>query len=499
MTTLFSSSDVNTVPITMPYMYVGNPIPTRILTGPVRGYAILNRNMGVHETFCVYSYNLGYSAQRFPIFEVGRTYELPNDQRLLVDHNGFHFCLDYYDCNYRAPFDMDNRYIEVMAWDYYIDWDRCVARKVQIVREISKEEWITASKISGRFENKDKVYYLKEGQYHREDGPAIEYTDGTKMWFHNGQRLNAQVQRANGDKEWYDINERLHREDGPTIERANGDKEWYYQGRLHREDGPAIERANGDKEWYRDGERDRGDGPAIEQANGDKEWYYQGRLHRVDGPAIERVNGNKEWYRYGNCHRDDGPARELINGDKEWFRDGGCHRVDGPAMELANGTKLWYYKGKLNRMDGPAIERANGDKKWFVMGNLHREDGPAVELSNGYKEWYLNDELHRDDGPAIEGPDGLKMWYQRGNLYHKDGPIIEHANGAKIWYLDGQYRCEAVPSPMVEPEPIPFKDGIISNQDPTSFKDAPPPSASSGSTIETNQGWLGWAFGWGSK
>ena len=39
-------------------------------------------------------------------------------------------------------------------------------------------------------------------------------------------------------KEWR-INGKFHREDGPAIEWSNGDKEWYLNGRRHREDGPA--------------------------------------------------------------------------------------------------------------------------------------------------------------------------------------------------------------------------------------------------------------------
>jgi len=69
--------------------------------------------------------------------------------------------------------------------------------------------------------------------YHREDGPAIEYSNGDKYWFINGK---------------------LHREDGPAIEYSSGDKEWYINGKFHREDGPAIEYSNGDKFcplcWY---------------------------------------------------------------------------------------------------------------------------------------------------------------------------------------------------------------------------------------------------------
>ena len=39
------------------------------------------------------------------------------------------------------------------------------------------------------------------------------------------------------------LNGKLHREDGPAIEDSDGDKYWYLNDKLHREDGPAIERA----------------------------------------------------------------------------------------------------------------------------------------------------------------------------------------------------------------------------------------------------------------
>ena len=56
----------------------------------------------------------------------------------------------------------------------------------------------------------------------------------------------------NGTKEWY-RNGELHRESGPAIEDANGDKWWYLNGKLHRESGPACEYANGYKCWYLNG------------------------------------------------------------------------------------------------------------------------------------------------------------------------------------------------------------------------------------------------------
>ena len=87
----------------------------------------------------------------------------------------------------------------------------------------------------------DKFYYSDKAMtiYHREDGPAIEWADGSKHWYLNGK---------------------CHRADGPAWEASNGTKAWYINGKCHREDGPAIEYAEGSKSW----------------AYGSKSWYING-------------------------------------------------------------------------------------------------------------------------------------------------------------------------------------------------------------------------------
>jgi hypothetical protein len=57
-----------------------------------------------------------------------------------------------------------------------------------------------------------------------------------------------------GEKQWLK-NGNFHRENGPAVERADGTKQWYLHGDRHREDGPAIEWAGGDKGWWLHGER----------------------------------------------------------------------------------------------------------------------------------------------------------------------------------------------------------------------------------------------------
>ena len=76
-------------------------------------------------------------------------------------------------------------------------------------------------------------YYNSANQSHRMGGPAVEYTNGHKEWWHNG---------------------RLHCTDGPAIKQYDGTMMWYQNGQFHRVDGPAIEWASGRKEWYINGE-----------------------------------------------------------------------------------------------------------------------------------------------------------------------------------------------------------------------------------------------------
>ena len=67
--------------------------------------------------------------------------------------------------------------------------------------------------------------------------------------------------------EWRNHNDKLHREDGPAVEYANGTKQWWFNGKRHREDGPAVEYTDGTKQWWFNGKLHREDGPAVEYAN----------------------------------------------------------------------------------------------------------------------------------------------------------------------------------------------------------------------------------------
>lgn len=98
-----------------------------------------------------------------------------------------------------------------------------------------------------------------------------------------------------GTKKWY-LGVTLHRENGPAIEYSNGDKEWIINGKPHRVGGPANEYYSSNEfDWYLHGKLHREDGPASERKYV-KVWYRHGHLHRIDGPAIEWKCGIKEYY-----------------------------------------------------------------------------------------------------------------------------------------------------------------------------------------------------------
>ena len=91
-----------------------------------------------------------------------------------------------------------------------------------------------------------------------------------------------------------------HREDGPAVIYSNGTQEWYFNGKLHREDGPAVISKSYDA-WYINGKKHRENGPAVIWTNGDQVWYLNGERHRTDGPAVIWTNGYHEWWVNGVC------------------------------------------------------------------------------------------------------------------------------------------------------------------------------------------------------
>ncbi len=111
-----------------------------------------------------------------------------------------------------------------------------------------------------------------------------------------------------------------HRLDGPAVVYENGTELWFKNGILHRENGPAAIYSNGLRIWYIDGkERKQKLSKKSRRSLKDGVFYYKnkaGNWHRDNGPAVIGKN-SESWYKNGQLHREDGPA--VIEDGKEYY------------------------------------------------------------------------------------------------------------------------------------------------------------------------------------
>jgi hypothetical protein len=75
----------------------------------------------------------------------------------------------------------------------------------------------------------ETIYHRNaEGQLHCDNGPAVIYPNGTKIWYRWGK---------------------VHRTDGPAVENADGSYSWMRNDKLHRENGPAVKVCVTNPDW----------------------------------------------------------------------------------------------------------------------------------------------------------------------------------------------------------------------------------------------------------
>lgn len=81
-----------------------------------------------------------------------------------------------------------------------------------------------------------------------------------------------------GTERWYNSDREYHRVDGPAVIYSDGTQIWYLNGLIHREDGPAVSWPDGTQVWYVNGVHHRIDGPAIEYPGNELWWFVKGEL-----------------------------------------------------------------------------------------------------------------------------------------------------------------------------------------------------------------------------
>jgi hypothetical protein len=197
----------------------------------------------------------------------------------------------------------------------------------------------------------DRTEYTRRGRFHRTDGPAIEFQNGSEEWFLNGKRTRA---------------------DGPAVVRKDivGEpllEQWWVDNKLSRVGEPAVIRGL-TEEWYTDGKRNNIGDAAFKTRNeaGDiifEQWWVNGKLSRVGAPAVKRITNesiNKQWLleRVPLDSSEQPPPSGVIEPGsevtiEEWWLDGVLHRVDGPAVIITNSDNKiireeYWLNGKRN-------------------------------------------------------------------------------------------------------------------------------------------------------
>lgn len=97
---------------------------------------------------------------------------------------------------------------------------------------------------------KDEILIVDKSFYHKDNcvyNNCRYCKDGIKDYWLFGDTFNL--------KKAYIKNKKLHREDGPAVEWNDGYKVWFQHGKRHRLDGPAFISANGYKSWFEHGRR----------------------------------------------------------------------------------------------------------------------------------------------------------------------------------------------------------------------------------------------------
>lgn len=74
---------------------------------------------------------------------------------------------------------------------------------------------------------------------------AKRYSAIMQAWVHEGE--------FETHKDYFEY--LFHKEDGPAVEYDNGTFAWYYKGRRHRLDGPALKMFTGVEYWFVNGKR----------------------------------------------------------------------------------------------------------------------------------------------------------------------------------------------------------------------------------------------------
>ena len=168
-------------------------------------------------------------------YEIGKIYELP-EEKLKLCESGFHFCDNIKDVANFYTFSNKYRFCSITAFNNIQTAENTKFRNKYCCVKIRIDKFLDGD-VDG--------YYFENGKFISTEIPYVGKKN--KIQIENGYKI---INSDENETKWYNKRGKLHREDGPAIEYSNGTIKWYFNNILHRENGPAIEYKDGYKEWY---------------------------------------------------------------------------------------------------------------------------------------------------------------------------------------------------------------------------------------------------------
>lgn len=334
-----------------------------------------------------------------------------------------------------------------------------------------------------------KIWH-KEGNQHRENGPAVVYPSGKVEYWWEGRKYNNATEfylehpkkiSSFEDVEYgvTDIDAGLRREHS-GFSGAMSDPTriiTYRNGKRHSyNDKPAwTSKTCSNLSWWKDGKRHRENGPAH-ILNGKEIYYWEGTRYdsatdfylahpkqdsRIGG-MVDEINGKDYYYRndnfggaitdgtrtitYKNGQRhsfDDKPAWTSTKepGNFSWFKDGYRHRENGPA-HIKDGVETYYWEGKK-------YDSAEAFYEEHPLKVTQYDDvpvnftGKAVWEKEGVTAWYRNGKLHREDDLPAFVSELEVSWFIDGKRHREGNRHAQiQANGFKGFYVNNKLHRE---------------------------------------------------------